>query len=528
MFRFRQERVTGAASLEIPWLRLDFFGNSIGQAYANVWPKAFKMGGTAQSKTETTVEYGDRNHRKIRVLVVDDDRGARMALEVPLRLNDFDVTAVSTGQAAIDIGEREFFDILLTDVYMPGMNGLELVRQFRRISPSTRIIVVTGRGSLETAMQAVEEGALDFIAKPFDVEDVLTTVRRALEPQRISPVQVDANLEFSRFGIIGHSPQIVRVYKLIAHAARTRSTVLIEGETGTGKELAARAIHDLSNRAAGPFVAVNCSGLTETLLESELFGYTKGSFTGAANDRAGLFESANGGTIFLDEIGSARGPMQASLLRVLQEQEVRRVGATETREIDVRVIAASNENIEGLVQSGCFRADLYYRLSVLTIRIPPLRERGREDIELLLRYLLKKHADVPGSPHQISDEAIAVLSGNDWIGNVRELENAVEFAIATSTDGFITVSDLPNQVVERSAAIDLELPGKRFSLADDRPTLEELTRRYVKVVLAECDGNKSRAAGILDIDRRTLYRYLEVRDAENELQTGHDPPADSE
>jgi DNA-binding NtrC family response regulator len=422
--------------------------------------------------------------RKRRVLVVDDQRGARMVLEVPLRLSGFEVVALSSARAAIETGQKEFFDLLLTDVYMPEMNGLELVQEFRRFSPGTKIIVMTAQGSLETAMQAVEQGAFDFIAKPFDIEEVLSLVRRATERrQPQAEIEKTDEPDFSVSGIIGHSPPMVRVYKLIARAARTKSTVLIEGETGTGKELVARAIHQNSERAGKPFVAVNCSALTETLLESELFGYTKGSFTGAAADHAGLFESANGGTIFLDEIGSASLSMQASLLRVLQEQEVRRVGANDARKINVRVIAASNRNLENQVNGGEFRADLFYRLSVLAIQIPPLRARGTEDIELLTGHLLKKHAGERNSPSKISEDAMAVLSGYDWTGNVRELENAIEYSIAVCSGDLITAADLPPRIVEKSSPDVQKTQSKPISLADDRPTIEELTRRYANAAI---------------------------------------------
>ena len=446
-----------------------------------------------------------------------------MTLEVPLRLSGFEVVALSNAPAAIEAGQKEFFDLLLTDVYMPEMNGLELVREFRRFSPDTRIIVMTAQGSLETAMQAVEQGAFDFIAKPFDIEEVLALVRQATEPSEAQKeIKEEFEPDFSASGIVGHSPPIVSVYKLIAYAARNKTNVLIEGETGTGKELAARAIHQNSDRATKPFVAVNCSALTETLLESELFGFRKGSFTGATADRAGLFESATGGTIFLDEIGSASQSLQANLLRVIQEQEVRRVGASEARKIDVRVIAASNQNLENLVQSGEFRADLFYRLSVLTIQIPPLRTRGSEDLELLVRHLLKKHAAAGNSPLKISEDAMAVLSGYEWTGNVRELENAVEYAAAVCSGDVISGADLPPPIIEKSSAQIQKIYLKPLSLADDRPTIEELTRRYASIVLAENEGNKSRAAEILGINRRTLYRYLDLQVAETDEETPDD------
>ncbi len=445
----------------------------------------------------------------IRVLVVDDDRGARLALEVPLRLSGYSVTAVADGLAALELAKQEPFDLLLTDVYMPGMNGLELVQQFRLVSPRTKIIVLTGQGSVTTALKSVEHGALDFLAKPFDIDEVLALVHRATAVEETPIEDESRGPQFSASGIIGHSPEMVRVYKLIAYAARSKATVLIEGETGTGKELAARAIHTNSERAQNPFVAVNCSALTETLLESELFGHVKGSFTGADQDRPGLFEGASGGSIFLDEIGTADPSLQSSLLRVLQEQEIRRVGSTQSIKVDVRVIAASNKDLEGLVEAGSFRADLYYRLSVLTLKIPPLRTRGRNDLELLTTHLLNKHAVESGAPLRFSEDAFEIIAGYIWPGNVRELENTIQYAIAICNGDVITIRDLPLHIIGSSNPQNIQPRERPVSLTDDRPTIEELSKRYVRLILAESGGNKSQAAAILGINRRTLYRYLD-------------------
>jgi two-component system, NtrC family, response regulator AtoC len=446
--------------------------------------------------------------KQIRVLVVDDERGARMALEVPLRLSGYEVAAVADGRAAIELGQKTEFDVVLTDVFMPGVAGLEVVREFRRFSPQTKIIVMTAQGSLEIALQAIEEGAVDFIAKPFDIEQVLSLVRLAAERHTIPPAENDR--PFPNSGLIGHSPQMVRAYKLTAYAARTNTTVLIEGESGTGKELIARAIHENSTRAGRPFTAINCSALTETLLESELFGYTKGSFTGATTDRAGLFESADGGTILLDELGTTSASFQASLLRVIQEKEVRRIGEHEPRKVDVRIIGATNTDLETLVDRGEFRTDLFYRLSVLRIKLPPLRERGAEDLELLTRHFLKKFGAQENSPLQIAEDALDLLSRYSWPGNVRELENAVEHAVATCSRHFITIGDLPEHIRARASAhTSVGEARPPVMLADDRPSLEELNRRYIQLILAETGGNKSRAAEILGINRRTLYRYLD-------------------
>jgi DNA-binding NtrC family response regulator len=449
------------------------------------------------------------NSQTHKILVVDDERGARMALEVPLRMSGYDVATATCGREAIALGQSKRFDVVLTDIFMPDITGLEVVREFRRFSPDTKIIAVTAQGSLEIAMQAVEEGAFDFIAKPFNIDEVLSIVNRAAHhattTEAVSPAPAH---DFSTSGLIGHSPQMVRAYKLTAHAARTTATVLIEGESGTGKELIARAIHNHSARANRLFTAVNCSAMTETLLESELFGYTKGSFTGAATDRAGLFEATEGGTIFLDELSGTTQSFQASLLRVLQEKEVRRIGSREPRKIDVRVIGATNVNLEELANHGDFRADLFYRLSVLTIHLPPLRERGAEDVALLAHHFLKKYEREHGEQIRIGEDVVELLARYSWPGNVRELENTIEHAAAVCADRLITISDLPQRIVERAAPPSITPSTPSVSLIDDRPSLAELERRYVQLVLSENSGNKSRAAELLGIDRRTIYRYL--------------------
>lgn len=443
---------------------------------------------------------------KVKILVADDERGARMALEVPLRLSGYDVTAVASGREAIERGSGEHFDVVLTDVFMPDVGGLDVIREFRRLDPDTKVIALTAQGSLEIALEAIQEGAADFIAKPFDIEQVLAVVERAAE--RSHGETEESEPELSGSGLIGHSPQMVRVYKLTAHAARTDTTVLIEGESGTGKELVARSIHRYSRRAERPFTAINCSALTETLLESELFGYAKGSFTGANSDRPGLFESTHGGTILLDELGTTGASLQASLLRVLQEKEVRRIGEREARKVDVRVIGATNRNLEDLVERGEFRADLFYRLGVLRIRLPPLRERGTEDLKLLVRHFLRKY----GAGKQIAAEAMEILARHTWPGNVRELENTIEHAVAVCTNHVVRAGDLPDYIAAQAAPTPATSAprGRTLSLADDRPTLDELCRRYTHLVLAEASGNKSRAAEVLGINRRTLYRYLEA------------------
>lgn len=457
-----------------------------------------------------TMHTSSKDLTPFRVLVVDDERGARMALEVPLRLSGYEVVSAAGGHEAIELGQQVRFDVVLTDIFMPGVRGIEVVREFRRFSPETKIIAMTAQGSLEIALEAIEEGAFDFIAKPFDVEEVLALVSRATRREVPRPQEtLDDELNLSVSGLLGHSPQMVRAYKLTAYAARTQATVLIEGESGTGKELIARAIHNFSDRAGKPFTAVNCSALTDTLLESELFGYTRGSFTGATSDRAGLFESTEGGTILLDELGTTSPSFQASLLRVIQEREVRRIGSRETLPTNVRVIAATNTNLEQLVERGEFRRDLFYRLSVLVIKLPPLRERGADDITQLTRHFLQKHNERSGSHTAITDEALLQLTRYSWPGNVRELENTVEYVVAVCSDNLITSDDLPSRMTGGAPAASPDSPQPPVSLCDDRPSLDELSRRYIRLILAESGGNKSRAAEILGINRRTLYRYLD-------------------
>ena len=445
-----------------------------------------------------------------RVLVVDDERGVRMALEVPLRLSGYEVVSAAGGREAIELGRQHRFDVVLTDIFMPGVRGIEVVREFRTFSPDTKIIAMTAQGSLEIALEAMAEGAFDFIAKPFDVDEVLALLSRATRREVASlPGASGGEQDFSASGLIGHSPPMVRAYKLIAYAARTRATVLIEGESGTGKELIARAIHNFSERANKPFTAVNCSGMTETLLESELFGYSRGSFTGATSDHAGLFESTDGGTILLDELGTTSPSFQASLLRVIQEREVRRIGSREARPTDVRVIGATNTDLEQLVERGEFRRDLFYRLNVLGIKLPPLRERGAEDIVQLTRHFLQKHTQRSGAPIGITDEALSLLVRYTWPGNVRELENTIEQVVAVCCDRLITIDDLPARFTDLVALASLPVMRPPVSLCDDHPTLDELSRRYIRLILSETEGNKSRAAEILGINRRTLYRYLD-------------------
>ena len=458
------------------------------------------------------------------ILVADDEPSIRLMLEAGLKLNGFRVTTVPTGSRALEVARAGGVDAVLSDIYMPDGGGLDLIKDIHQIDPAIPIILMTAQGSVEAAVSAMSEGATDFIGKPFDVSAVVELLRRHLGARReAESSQTPAGIEsaISMSGLVGRSVPMVMVYKLIAQASRSDATVLILGESGTGKELVARAIHNFSARSHRPFLSVNCSGLTDTLLESELFGYVRGAFTGATADRAGLFEAADGGTLFLDELGSTSAAFQASLLRVLQSGEVRRVGATQSRQFNVRVIGASNAPLRGLVDAGTFRADLFYRLSVLSIELPPLRDRNG-DIELLTKYFLGKFGD-PATPPHLTHEAMTALKSYSFPGNVRELENALRRAVALSSNGLVTVDCLPTEITDAG-----HKPGSPASAAQrliaDRPDMDELQRRYLQLILDETGWNRRQAAAVLHLDRRTIQRLI----ARYGLQGPAEPEGDAE
>jgi len=458
------------------------------------------------------------------ILIADDERSIRLMLETGLTLNGFRVTSARTGREALNAVSGGHFDAVLSDVYMPDSSGLELVESLRAADASLPIILMTAQGSLQIAVDAVARGASDFIGKPFEISAVVSLLRRYMDARReaeTSAAAEPAETSLSQAGLVGRSAPMVMVYKLIAHAARTDATVLIMGESGTGKELVARAIHDFSPRKSRPFLSVNCSGLTDTLLESELFGYIRGAFTGATTERAGLFEAADGGTLFLDELASTSPAFQASLLRVLQSGEVRRVGSTQSRRVNVRVIGASNAPLRDLVAAGSFRSDLFYRLSVLSIDLPPLRARAG-DVELLTAHFLRQFSPGDQPPLHLTNEAIAALTAHDFPGNVRELENALRRAVALSSGGPITIYCLPPEIAaarRRTAGAGVEQ-----RLIADRPTMVELQRRYLQLILEETGWNRRRAASILDLDRRTIQRLI----ARYQLHGAADPEGESE
>jgi DNA-binding NtrC family response regulator len=447
-----------------------------------------------------------------RILVVDDDRASCELLREIFATQGWDVDIALTPGDALALAARHPIDLLVSDVNLEAeQSGVDLLREMRKQCP---VILVTGFGSLEAAVEAAREGAWDFISKPFKVEEVIATAKRALsrDDDRISDTDAlsteSLTARYAGSGLVGRSPSMIELYKEIARVAPTRSTVLIVGESGTGKELVARALHQHGPHPEGPFIPVNCGALTETLLETELFGHVRGSFTGATGDRRGLWEEAGGGTLFLDEIGETSLAMQVKLLRALQESEIRRVGASRSIHVDARVVTATNRNLEQEIGRGNFREDLFYRLSVVTLHLPPLRER-RSDIPFLAaRFLAKAAANANRGPLSFTQEALKRLAAYDWPGNVRELESAVEYAALRARDDAITAADLPARL--QSAAVRAAADRSTLSaLYDDLPTLNELERRYLLHVLEAVQGNRTRAAEVLGIDRRTLYRMAE-------------------
>jgi DNA-binding NtrC family response regulator len=449
------------------------------------------------------------------ILVVDDQHSIRLMLETGLAANGFRVDCARNGTEALVAIGNQAFDAVISDIYMPDVDGLELVKELRLRWPSLPIILMTAQGSVEVAVRAVEEGATDFIAKPFEVRSVAGLIRRHLSAASEasdstgSTGAVSSLVDnISRTGLHGQSPAMVAVYRIIARAARSEAPVLVMGESGTGKELVARAIHDFSPREKDPFIAVNCGGLTETLLEAELFGHAKGAFTGAVGERSGLFEAAHGGTIFLDELASTSAGFQASLLRVLQSGEIRRVGSTQTKRVNVRIIGASNASLRQMAAESQFRPDLFYRLSVLTLELPPLRDR-EGDIDILVAHFLRTAATEEKHPFRLTREASQMLRSYPYPGNVRELENAIRRAVALCPNDMITVDCLPPELAAgHDVTNGWAAPQNEQTIIADRPTIDELQRRYLQLILDENQGKKRRAAMVLGLDRRTVQRLV--------------------
>jgi two-component system response regulator AtoC len=443
-----------------------------------------------------------------KILVVDDDEATQELLREVLSEAGHRVVTSGSGEEALEAGKRESFDVIISDMKLgENLSGLDVLRAYKDIQPESEVILITAFGSMETAIEAVKAGAFDYLSKPFKIEEVLLQVERALGNRNL--VRENRNLkrqlgtQAPLSSLVGRSPAMLDVYKKIAMVSDSRSTVLICGESGTGKELVARAIHHNGPRAVERFFAVNCGALTESLLETELFGHVRGSFTGAVASKRGIFEEASGGTVFLDEVSEMSPALQVKLLRTIEEQEIRRIGSNEDIRIDVRIIAAGNRNLAGLVEEGKFRQDLYYRLRVIEIDLPPLRERP-DDIPLLIEHFLKKFGDERGRVFSVSPQALSVLVSYAWPGNVRELENALEAAVALNRAGVITPEDLPAKLRAQP-----ENGGRTEDYYSNLPSLDELESRYLSHVLKVTGGNKAKAAGILGINRKTLYRMQE-------------------
>ncbi len=433
------------------------------------------------------------------ILVVDDEPSVRDSLGEWFTSEGYETKVAASAKEALAALAARQYDLALLDIKMPGMDGMELQQRLHESDPDLIVIIMTGYATVETAVLALKRGAYDYLTKPVDPDELSHTVVKALEHRRVrrEVICLKESLKeiFPHTELIGHSPAMKRVIELVEAVAPTEATVLITGESGTGKEVVARVIHAASPRRLAPMVAIHCGALTETLLESELFGHERGAFTGAQFRRKGKFEIAEGGTVFLDEIGDIGLKTQTDLLRVLQEKEIVRVGGTQTIKVDFRCLAATNKNLEALVKSGAFRPDLYYRLKVVSLALPPLRDR-REDIPLLIDHFLHKlcaatnRQEIP----RVSTEAMDALMNHYWPGNVRELENAIERALVIGRGPELRLTDF-------------SFPAGEAAISGGR-SLDEMERAHIERVFRECDGNRSRTARILGIDRTTLYNKL--------------------
>jgi len=449
----------------------------------------------------------EANVTRPRLLIIDDERSILDTVQVLLRGEGFDVSVAQNPRDALARLDELKPDIVLSDIRMPGLTGLDVLAAMRSHDPEVPVILMTAQASLQTAVQAVNEGAFYYLQKPFSNADLVTLCRRAAETRLLSRENKALKREIRRrddstaVRPIGCNRAFTDIVKLAEMVAPTDSTVLITGESGTGKEIIARYIHRLSDREGGPFVSINCGALPENLLESELFGHVKGSFTGAVRDKDGLLAVARSGTFFLDEVAEMSPSLQVKLLRALQEREIVPVGATQPVAIDVRIIAATNRDLEQEIRRGGFRSDLYYRLNVITMHIPPLRDR-EDDVALLAEHFLRHQSGVAGPQLSLSADALAALQRYDWPGNVRELENALERAAILTTDIVVPVAALPERIMNPTPA----------PLVSDRqptnPTLEVIERAYILWVLQAESGNKARTAEVLGIDPSTLYRKL--------------------
>ena len=446
-----------------------------------------------------------------RILIVDDEPRILLLLQNLLKANGYEVVSARDGANALDIVHQGGIDVTITDLRMSPMDGMALFKEIKRVKPDMPVILLTAYATVETAVEAMKSGIFDYLTKPFKVDDLVACLKRALDKKAgdvahraAADAETHGHSEFD--GLIAHAPSMVAVCETIKKVAPTAATVLINGESGTGKEVIARTIHRNSTRKDKPWVAVNCAAIPENLLESEMFGHVKGSFTGALSDKAGLFEVADGGTLFLDEISSMPLILQGKLLRVLQEREIRRVGGTKDIPVDVHVIAAANSNLEEAVVKGTFRSDLYYRFAVITLDIPPLRKRP-EDILPLARHFIHEELKGTGVQPDISPEAAQVLKSYGWPGNVRELENAIRHAVTFWIEGDITVDLLPPKIINhvKSPGVAVASVGDSASL---KSFLKQKEKEYIEQILSSTGGDKGKAAETLKVNLSTLYRKL--------------------
>jgi two-component system response regulator PilR (NtrC family) len=460
------------------------------------------------------------------ILIVDDEQSYRQLLSLVFQGDGHEIRTATNGREALEKITDQPADLIISDVRMPDMDGIELLSEVRQTAPDVGVVLMTAFASVDTARDAFKLGADDFIQKPFDVEELRLIVRKTLEKQAL----IDENRAFKRAqrergsvkNIVGDSVKMQAIFQMIETVAEVQSTVLINGESGTGKELVARAIHDLSPRAERPFISINCGAFTETLLESELFGYVKGSFTGANSNRKGLFEASNKGTIFLDEIGEMSPAMQVKLLRVLQERKVRPVGGHEEIPIDTRVIAATNRDLKQMSTEGTFREDLFYRISVIPINLPPLRER-REDIPDLVRHFTAKFCEASGRDLTVSPKAMQLLENYVWGGNVRELEHTIERAVALERTEQIQPERLPEHITNYNPdriKAEFDLPDEGLNLTAH---LENLEKTYVVEALKKTAGNQTKAADLLQMQVRSLRHLLDkhnIRSLSAQMRNG--------
>lgn len=447
---------------------------------------------------------------QIDLLVVDDDEEFRDTLVRRFSRGGFAVSDASDGEQALDMTGRREFDVAVVDVMMPGLSGLELLEKLKESNVECEIIFLTGKGTIETAVQAMKLGAFDYLQKPFPLQELETVIRRGYERRQLRKEnrQLKTLLERTQpqSDMVGQSQAMQEVFRLIERAGPSNKAILIQGESGTGKELVARALHQHSDRAEKPLVVINCAALPETLLESELFGHEKGAFTGAVGAKQGLFEVADGGTLFIDEIGEMPGPLQAKLLRVLEDGSMRRVGSIKERKVNVRILCATNRNLAEEVEAGRFREDLFYRINVMSLELPPIRERSG-DIPLLVGHFL-------GPAWEIEEAAMQALERYNWPGNIRQLMNCIERGKIMAEDRTIRLRDLPREVCDTS-------PSAQHETYSDTDDLALIERAKVVEVLCREEGNKTRAARALGIDRRKIYRLVEKYEIKDEeVQSG--------